>query len=434
MSHGVSRRKPPIVGNDAAGTTPKATTNPPAGGAPQAEFVSPAGAYRRIDTGTAPAEIRDPGTLVTVPAKRVGSPVGLAESLEQFVFEHAQYFDSYLATEPGRQLFWSQDRRGLISYTTRGRYVLVGGGLIAPEEHKDALLGEFQAHTSKHGLRVAFHNIGDGDLPLFRKHGFQVTKWGEEPVVDLEGCTWSGKAFEWVRRQTNFCLRHGVTAFEVRPEELEPEHWSRTFAEILEVAKESLSHKPQADEMKFFEGRIDNHPLGRRRLFVARSGHGAGRMEGFVVCNPMVGGRRWATELYRHRTDSVRGTVAFLFHHLMQQMQSEGVDQVGLCLDPGLRIETPLAGDSFLVRRGLQLAEQFLGPVFDVAGLRHFKGRFRPQFESRYVCASPNITIGSLVAFVRVFGIFNLSYGKLARIAIDRVRKRASRKTLADAS
>jgi phosphatidylglycerol lysyltransferase len=434
MSQGVSRRTPAIGGNEKADTTPKAATSPPVAGAPLGEFVSPAGTYHRIDHGTAPAEIRDREALVSVSTRTAPAPAEQTESLQSFVFEHAQYFDSYLATEPGRQLFWSRDRSGLISFTTRGRFVLVGGGLIAPEDQKETLLREFQEYASRRRLRVAFHNIGEGDLPLFRKVGFQITKWGEEPVVDLESCTWSGKAYEWVRRQSNFCIRHGVTAFEVRPEELEPEQWSRTYAEILEVARESLSLKPQADEMKFFEGRIDNHPLGRRRLFIARSGDGTGRMEGFVICNPMAGGRRWSTELYRHRIDSVRGTVAYLVHHLMQQMQSEGVEQVGLCLDPGLHIETPMPGDCFYIRHGLQIAEHYLGAVFDVAGLRHFKGRFRPRFEGRYVCASPAVTIGSLIAFVQVFGIFNLSFGKLARIIVDRVRKRASRKTLADAA
>ncbi len=73
--------------------------------------------------------------------------------------------------------------------------------------------------------------------------------------------------------------------------------------------------------MRFFEGRIDDHELGLRRLFIARSGNGLGRIEGTsVVCNPMDNGSRWSTEIYRHRTDSVRGTVAFLFHHLMQQL------------------------------------------------------------------------------------------------------------------
>ena len=294
------------------------------------------------------------------------------ETLEDFVFRHGQYFDSYLATEPGRCRFWSRNRRGLISYVQRGRYVLAGGGLFAPDDHREDLLGEFMEAASRRKLHVAFYNICDEALPVFRKFDFQVTKWGEEPIVDLGSCTWGGKSFEWVRRQTNFCLRNGLAAFEVHPGDLEPQQWSRTLAEVLEVSSESLTHKAQAAPMTFFEGQIDTHELGLRRLFIARSTYGAGRLEGFVVCNPLRDGSAWATELYRRRTDSVRGTMAYLIHHVLQQMQIEGVRQVGLCLDPGLRCAEPLPGDSALVRRSMQVGERHLSFVFDVAGVRLF--------------------------------------------------------------
>src|SRR5262249_2246435 len=152
----------------------------------------------------------------------------------------------------------------------------------------------------------------------------------------------------------------------------------------------------------------DNHDLGLRRLFLARSAHGAGRMEGFVILNPIEGGKAWATEMYRHRIDSVRGTMAFLIHHILKELQKEGVERVAMCLDPGLRC-TPLEGASALVRRGMQFSENWMGLIFDIAGIRHFKGRFRPRYENRYVCSRPNISPGAIWAFVRVFGAFNLS-------------------------
>src|SRR5262245_26144697 len=80
-------------------------------------------------------------------------------AFHDFVVAHGQYFDSYLATEPGRLRFWSRDNSGLISYTRRGRYVLVGGGLIAPESGKANLLGEFVEFGDREGLRLGFHNI-----------------------------------------------------------------------------------------------------------------------------------------------------------------------------------------------------------------------------------------------------------------------------------
>jgi len=197
------------------------------------------------------------------------------------------------------------------------------------------------------------------------------------------------------------------------------------------VAVESLSQKAQPEGMRFMEGCIDHHELGLRRLFIARSDEGRGRIEGFVVCNPLCNGTRWSTELYRHRLDSVRGTIAFLFHHLMEQMRVEGVEQVHLCLDPGKDICNPQPGDSWIIRVWWRMFESCLGTLFDFAGVRHFRSRYRPRYENRYLCAHPGSALPLLWTFVNAIGCFRLSYANVFRICLDRLRKRASRQTLA---
>lgn len=352
------------------------------------------------------------------------------EVLKELVYRHGQYYDSYLAVEPNRCAFYSEQREGLVSWVRRGKYVLVGGGLIAPPEHRRELLRQFVGFVKENNFRVAFHNISDENLPLYRELGFEITKWGEEPVVDLGKCTWRGKAFEWVRRQTNYCRRHGLIVVEVRPEELHPDEWADVLAEVRHVAAESLSKKPQAVQMRFFEGAIDQVDLGRRRLFVARNENGTGRIEGFVICNPILAGRKWATELYRHRLDAVRGTMGFLFHHVMQQLQDEGAEQVPMCLDIGRNIDVPVPGDSFLIRRGQSFLRRYTGTIFDFSGIHHFKSRFRPRYENRYVCTFPKATIGSLIAYLRVSGAHRLNLRNLASNFVSRLRKRRVRQTL----
>ena len=355
----------------------------------------------------------------------------LDERRKNLAFQHGEYFDSYLVTEPGREEFWSSTGQGLISYKRVGKCVLVGGGLIAPQHHKPTLLAEFLEFTKTHRYRAAFHNIGSHELPLFEEHGFEITKWGEEPVIDLGSVEWKGKPYEWVRRQSNYCLRQGVRAFEVPHVDLTPEQWKRTQDEMLEVAAESLAHKPQRREMRFFEGHIGDHEVGLRRVFIARSNEGMGRIEGFVVCTPMKGGTMWATELYRRRVDATRGTMAFLIHTVQEKLQQEGVRQLNMCLDPGLRCSTKRPGDSALIRLGMTWGEICLGSVFDVAGLRHFKSRFRPRYEDRFVCVHPKATIRSLLAFAQVSGLFDVDPIKLLRVLLQRLRKAASRSTLA---
>lgn len=353
---------------------------------------------------------------------------------EPFIFEHGQYYDSYLATEPGRSEFWSSNGQGLISYVVRRSHILVGGGLIAPNEQKPRLLRDFIEFANDKKLRIAFTNIGDEEIPLFREFGLQVSKWGEEPIVDLQSCDWKGKSFEWVRRQTNYCLRNGVRAFEVNPSNLSEEEWNSTFEEMLQVNAECLAAKSQRSEMRFYEGRIGEHQIGMRRVFLARSEEGLGRLEGFVVCNPMRGGTAWSTELYRRRQDATRGTVPFLFHSIQQQMKQEGVEQLNLCLDPGLRCGVRRRGDSPLVRLGMTWGSALMGCVFDIAGLRHFKSRFRPRYENRYVCAYPKVSIQTIRAFAEVSGLFDIDVKKLLKISADRIHKFTSRRTLAKVS
>jgi phosphatidylglycerol lysyltransferase len=371
------------------------------------------------------------GVALQAPPASAREPAFTSTPLHEFAYRYGNSYDAYLATEPGRLTFWSRDGQGVVTYIRHKRHVFVGGGLLAPDAHKEQLLREFLEHVESQGLRIVFHNIAENDLPHFRKFGFQITKWGEDPVVDLTTCTWSGKPFEWVRRQSNYCLRQGLTVVEVRPEAMGADEWSRIFAEVLEVGAESLATKPQTAEMKFYQGRLGEHPLGLRRLFIARGDDGAGRIEGFVVCNPMQNGTVWATEIYRHRTGCVRGTVAFLLHQLMLQLQAEGIRAVSLSFIPGLHCRKWNAGESFLLRRGLIGVERRLSCVFDIPGVRHFKSRFRPHYDNLYICARPKLSFGSLVTMMRVWGVFKLSFRKLARIIFERLKKRSARCTLA---
>ena len=287
---------------------------------------------------------------------------------------------------------------------------------------------QFVDHAVSHGDTPAFFNICEDQLPLFRKFGFQATKWGEEAIVDLRGCTWSGKRYEWVRRQTNYCRRQGLEFLELRRGEFSASMWAEIAAELTWVSGMFLAGKPQSREMPFLQAGFDPWRLGRKRLFLARN-RGLGRVEGFLACNP-CSGRTWVMETCRQGPDAVRGTAAFLMHQAMRQFQAEGSLCASLCLLPGLRCGDPSPGDSVLVRWGLAIGTGKYCPAFETAGAYHFKSRFRPQFESRYLCVRPRMTLGAAVAFVRLLGVLRLDPGRLVGLVWERWRKRASRATL----
>jgi phosphatidylglycerol lysyltransferase len=353
-----------------------------------------------------------------------------AKRLEDYAVRYGRSYDAYLVTEPGWDYFWSGGRRGVVALARQGRFLFSAGGLLAPSWYQEDLLGEVVEHATARRLPLAFLNIAEEQLPLFRKFAFQVTKWGEEALVDLAGQDWTGKRFEWVRRQVNYCQREGLVLAECSAEAMSPPQWKDVTAEVVEVSEQFLGRKPQSGEIRLLQGGFDPTRLGRKRLFVVRAQRGAGRVEGFAACNPCAGGRTWVLETYRQRTDAVRGTTAFMIHEIVERLKSEDVERFSLCLLPGLRCRQPMAGDSALARWGLVWGTQRFNLLFDAAGAYHFKSRFRPRFENRYLCVRPRMSIAAAAAFLRLVGVLDLDVGKLGRLALQRWRKRAARATL----
>lgn len=361
-------------------------------------------------------------------------PVRNSESsLAEFVFQYGCQPDSYLATAPGRRVFWSQHGRGLVSYAVSGRYVLVSGGLICPADERENLLMQFLQYCAGYQWRVIFFFIPEDCIDVFRRLGCYTTKIGEDSVLDLEQLTFCGGQWEWVRRQVNYCRRHHVTFREVDREKYSELEWQRFELELRAVCESSMTQKAQQMELQFLDGTIDGHALGRRRLFIAETCvNGISRIEGYVVCNPLMAGMSWAAEIYRHRHDSVRGTIAYLFHQIALQLKQEGVLQFSLCLAPGQNCEQHVPHERPIVRRMILLLRDRGSAFFDMQGICYFKSRFRPRYQNCYIC-SPAVSdrfpllvaVGGLLATLRVLGLLRVSPRQLWKMwRLGRNRKR----------
>ena len=352
------------------------------------------------------------------------------ERLEEMAFLHGQAYDSYLSTEGNLEQFWSSDQSSVVAYARIGRFVHVQGGLLGPIEQRPVLLREFFEFVQRQRYVATFYNIGEAELPLFRDQGFQVTKWGEEPLLDVPQLTWSGHDYEWVRRQANYCRRQDAVVTECRREDYSPADWAELLDEIRSIAAECLSTKPQRGEVRFFNGSIDPPNWDRRRLFVARSDRGAGRIEGFLICLPFDAGRQWSIETYRHRLDAPRGIVAFMIRQTVDDLKSEGVRSVSLCLCPAVRYER-LSHDSWIIRRCLQFGFNYASAFFDMPGEYHFKSRFRPRFVRRFICHWPHASAASMWSIVRLSRVLDLDLKKLMRNLWHRFVRPKTRRNLA---
>jgi phosphatidylglycerol lysyltransferase len=333
----------------------------------------------------------------------------LCGRLEALAREHGIYSDSYVVMD-NREYFWLPDHSGVIGFVRLGRHFKVIGGVIAPARSRASLLHEFIAFVRAHRGTLAFFNIGQADLALFEAEHFAITKLGEEAVLDLTNREWRGRQFDRLRQQVNFCRRKGVVIIEV-PSGPPPDGATAALhAEIMEIERKNLAEKPQSEVTKVIQAQLHPGRLCSQRIFVARSDHGRGRIEGFVVIFPGKSGAMWSTEIYRHRPDGVRNVVVFLIHEVANLLKAEGRRELTLGLVAALRCHQPRPGDNPLVRWGLQMSWNWLGFVFDLKGVYAFKNRFRPRYEDRFCCTWPSrvFSLGSSIAFLRLWGVTKL--------------------------
>ena len=242
--------------------------------------------------------------------------------------------------ELDRCYFWSSYNRAVIGFVLRGSHAVVIGGLIGPGAERESLLTQFLDHCRVNRWTACFGIIPERDLHLFDRHGFESTKIGEDALIDLRECTWQGKPYEWVRRQSNYCRRQGLICQEIihmpgasdavgmaseSRDSATASQARNRISELLTISNLFLDHTPHGRTMRYFVGQFNPECLHRRRTFAAVAGGGAGRAEGFVVCTPYRDGKAWGIEMYRARPDAIRGTIPFLIHATMQALKCEAL-------------------------------------------------------------------------------------------------------------
>ncbi len=321
-----------------------------------------------------------------------GSRLAAAESL---AFDHGETYDSYMFQEPGRQYYFLPEGRGFVNFAKWHKHVFVLGGLIAARDDRPELLREFMGCATDRGWEASFFNVVPDDLPLFRRAGFELTKIGEEPIIELQESTWQGKDYAWIRRQENYCIREGVRFREVFPEHAPEQYVNEIVPELTEVSELHVRDTVFGRELSLMVSQFNPHTLLRKRLFV---GERQGRIEAFIIATPSAGGEIWATEMFRRRPEATRGIIPFLILQVARTLRDEGVPFLSLCLVPGLRSQTNPEGNR-LVKLYMRMWWSKLPWWYDPRRVYHFKSRFRPVYRECYVAAFPRCRVSSMAAF-----------------------------------
>ena len=317
--------------------------------------------------------------------------------LDSWIRRYGASSNSYVLLEGPKSYFTSPNVDGFLAYqVSRGIALIAGDPVCAPDKAR-RLISEFALAMMK---PIGAYQVSPWMLGAFRQAGFDDVQIGKEAVFDLNRFSLCGGKMELVRAATNKARRARVVVSEHHP--FAPGAEPINF-ELRAISQEWLKEKGN-HELGFVLGSPQLDQPSAKRYFIARAEGGAGRVEGFIVCEPIFGRRGYYLDVTRRRCDAVRGTMELLTSEIFRLLQAEGYGMASMGLAPLALLDDPDLADHRLLARLMRFVYQRVDFRYDFKRLYRYKAKYHPHaWEPRYFCFNQRrLSISMLYAMINV--------------------------------
>jgi len=299
----------------------------------------------------------------------------------QLIASQAQRTTGYLALLGDKNLLFHENDNAFLMYGVIGRTWVAMGDPIGSADDQDELAWQFRQLADRHGARAVFYEVSEQTLPIYLDLGLELRKLGEEGRVALETFSLEGSARKDLRQTQSRMQREGCSF------EFVPASGVAPLLDELEAISNAWLSDKKTREKRFSLGFFDRDYLLRLPVVVARK---QGQIVAFANVWPSETRYELSIDLMRYNANAPSGVIEYLFTQLMLWGQAQGYQYYSLGMAPLSGFEhhrlAPLWNrfGALLFRYG----EHF----YNFKGLRRFKDKFDPEWESRYLAAPGGLT------------------------------------------
>jgi phosphatidylglycerol lysyltransferase len=280
----------------------------------------------------------------------------------------------YLVYLEDKALIFDERREAFIMYGVQGRTWVALGDPVGPPDRVPELIRLFIARCDDYGGTPVFYEVGTKYLHHYADFGLTFVKVGEEARVDLSRFTLDGPRGARFRQLVRRLEKDGGI-FRVLP----TDEVRRRMEELRAVSDDWLQSRSVA-EKGFSLGCFDPQYVARFPAAIVECGR---RIQAFATLWPGLLGQEVSADLMRHHHDAPRSVMEALFTHLMIWGRAEGYRWFVIGMAPMSGFEqSPVAP---LWSRAGRLLYEHGSQLYNFQGLRAFKSKFDPVWESRYL-------------------------------------------------
>ena len=296
---------------------------------------------------------------------------------------------SHLAVFGAESYHWFDDE-GCVAFSVQGRTALALGDPICPPELVKKGLEDFVAYCERQDWIPAFYQV---DLERdYRDATFTLVPIGSEALVHTQTFGLHGKERRDLRYAVNRCDKEGVRITFLSG----PDAMAAHSQQLHELSARWLQRR-RGPELSYSLGTLST--LTDPDITVGLAFAPEGRLEAFVSWLPVPARKAWTLDLMRRRPDSIYGVMETLIVRSIEEEARGGVDEVSLGVAP----RVIASGDtSDPADRALRAMYWGLDRFQRTRSLYHFKSKFSPRWEDRYLAAPNASTLPEvLIALVR---------------------------------
>lgn len=316
------------------------------------------------------------------------------EAAARLIEAHGRSSLDAFKVAPDKSFHFAPGERAFLAYRVARGVAVVLGDPVGPDELWPDLVRSFLDRCRDNGWGVAFHQVEPRRLDLYRRLGFATLKIGEEAIVELGPFTATTAHNDHFGRIARRFERLGY-----RFERRLPPHDDALIDEVEDVSEEWLG-VPGRRERGFTMGHFERAYVASTTLDLVRDASGV--LQAFANEIPSYAPEEATIDLMRHRLDVPNGAMDFLFLQLLARLKDEGRTRFTLGLAPfaGLA-DAPGARPE---ERTVHFLFENLNRFFSFKGLRTYKDKFEPRWESRHLAYrnGPPGLLRAALALVRV--------------------------------
>ncbi|UXR68807.1 MULTISPECIES: bifunctional lysylphosphatidylglycerol flippase/synthetase MprF [unclassified Staphylococcus] len=303
---------------------------------------------------------------------------------------------SHLVHSGDKHVFVNEAKNAFLMYRHTRESFIVLGDPIGDSDGFYSLLTEFYDHATYLGADVMFYQVSEEQLSLYHAFGNQFFKLGEEALIDVPNFTVAGKKRRGFRATLNKFESQGYT-FEILDTPLDEETYQR-------LRKVSDTWLGQQSEFYFSVGHFNRKYINAAPVAVLRNAEG--RIDAFATLMPVDQKTTISVDLIRWDREIDLPFMDGLYLNMILWAQTAGYAQFNMGMATLSNVGQVPYGHAKEKVVG-RFYEHFNG-LYSFQGLRQYKSKFGPHWESRYLIYHRQQTVW--VSLLRVTRVIRKKY------------------------